>query len=106
MNTAMTSPVPALLADILERYCNVNAFPEHWPQNLKIELSNNPLKEEQFRHELADAIMHDTITPDQYEKLTDEEFDTQQELNVWLRSLWQTLYDDQPLPLSETGTRG
>lgn len=85
------------LADMLHRYFNVNSFNSRWPDNLKIELSKNPQKAEQFRRQLADAILHDTITPEQYEQLTDEDFDTQEELSKWLASIWHKLYGDQPL---------
>lgn len=35
------------------------------------------------------------ISPEQYESLTGEDFDTQEELNSWLQELWNELFDQQ-----------
>jgi len=94
-----TKTVPILFADTLRRHFNVNAFTKDWIEDLKRELSNTH-RDVQFRSELADAILKDTITPAQYEHLTDEDFDTQEDLNKWLRSVWQDLYGDLPISSS------
>jgi hypothetical protein len=97
--------LPEPLASILRRHCNVNAFSDNWPDALKRELNyaGDPERAALFREQLAHAILHNAITPEQYEELTGEDFDTQEELNRWLHELWGDLYGSDPL--TAEGTR-
>lgn len=94
-------PIPEVLADVLRRHANVNAFTKDWPQAMRLELfsSNNPEREQLFRCQLAEAILNDTITPAQYERLTDEDFDTPEDFQNWLLTVWKALYGDAPVTL-------
>jgi hypothetical protein len=84
-------PIPHPLSDFLESYCNVNAFSV---RNLSDDLhtSIHPDIAEKFRLQLFEAINEKSITPEQYELLTGEDFDTQDDLDAWLRRLWDDLY--------------
>jgi hypothetical protein len=84
--------IPDPLADLLKSYCNVNAASI---SDLKHDLRTtiNPEIAKIFRKQLADAISINTISPEQYELLTGEDFDTQEELNTWLQELWHELFD-------------
>ena len=97
-----TKPVPELLAHVLKTYCNVNYFTSDWHERVKRMLNNPnfPDKAAQFRKELAEAIVHHTITPKQYEELTDEEFDTPEDLEKWLREVWRDFYADESISLT------
>lgn len=88
-----------LLRDTLRRHCNVNAFEEDWVDTLRHELNSpkDPTRNALFRRQLADAIIHKTITPQEYRDLTGEDFDTQQDLENWLRELWLYLYGNAPI---------
>jgi len=94
----MVKPVPQPLADALKLYLHINAMTSNWKQKLVAQLNNpgDPTRALQFRHQLAESILHETITPKQYENLTGEDFDSQADLQVWLRKLWEELYGDQP----------
>ncbi|WP_218081685.1 hypothetical protein [Anthocerotibacter panamensis] len=96
--------VPELLAHILETYCNINYLRDDWSESVKRVLNNPtfPEKAIQFRKQLVDAILLRTITPNQYEKLTDEDFDTPEELEERLRELWKDLYGDEPVSLTDS----
>jgi hypothetical protein len=96
--------VPNPLASILQRYCNVKAFGAQWPKLLMIELINHkdPQHEKLFRNQIAFAILHSTISPEQYEALTGQDFDTQKDLNEWLRELWKELYGDRSVIVDES----
>lgn len=99
----MTWPsVPEPLAHLMERQLNVNAFRKDWPELFKAELAGltDPTAAAAFRNQLAEAILHNRMTPEQYEKLTGEDFDTPEDLNAWLRELWKLLYGEQPITLS------
>jgi hypothetical protein len=84
--------IPNPLADFLKSYCNVNAVSI---SDLTIDLrtSINPEIAKKFRQQLADAISKKTISPEQYESLTGEDFDTQEDLNLWLQELWNELFE-------------
>lgn len=92
-------PVPELITSVLRRYFQVEVFTSDWQESLKRELNNPkfPDRASQFREQLAEAILHRTITPKQYEELTDEEFDTPEALEEWLRELWRDFYGDEPI---------
>lgn len=89
----------SLVEDILHRHANVNAFSADWIDLLKAELFNPkfPEKAEVFRRSFAEIILREKLTPEKYELLTGEDFDTQEELNIWLRQLWQDIFGNAEL---------
>ena len=92
---------PDLLESVLSRYCHVEMSEENWRTDLREELaaSKFPQREKEFRHQLAYAIFNQTISPSQYEKLTDLELETNEEVVEKLKELWTDLYDDEPVSL-------
>lgn len=46
-----------------------------------------------FRKQLHEAIENNSITPEQYELLTDEDFDSQEALNKCRKELWLEIYE-------------
>ena len=91
--------VPEPLAAIFYTYLDVNGFTEHWRDSLKHGVSQLPMEGggDLFRNQLADAILHQTVTPENYEKLTGQTFDAQQDLQKWLLELWEVLYGNKPV---------
>jgi hypothetical protein len=91
--------VPSSLADILHRHANVNAISANWLSVLRQELCHPrfPDRARSFRTDLANAILHSTITPEHYEKLTSEDFDTQEGVNARLREIWRGIFGDGPI---------
>jgi hypothetical protein len=96
--------IPELLASVFRRYFQVEAFGGDWQETLRRELHypDAPGRSEMFRQQLAEAILHHTVSPTQYEQLTEEEFDTPEDLEAWLREVWQHLYGDEPVTLTDT----
>jgi hypothetical protein len=82
---------PEPLANLLSLFCNVNATDISGLKRQLLKISGIK-REKLFRKQLSDAILHGTITPDAYEKLTGEDFDSQDDLKNWLLSLWNELY--------------
>jgi hypothetical protein len=95
--------VPEPLATILSLYFEVNSFTADWPASLQSYLNDPASKERErlFRTQLAEAILHDTVTPQDYEKLTREDFDTPEDLRRWLKEVWRDLYGDRPITLDQ-----
>ena len=82
------------LVSVLRRYCNVNVAFSDWPKILLEELNHpsHPNRAKQFQYQLADALLNKTISPKEYEKLTEEDLETSEEVEERLRELWQDLY--------------
>ncbi len=76
-------------ADVVPDYENLMSYLKH---------PNFPEREKQFKQELANAILKDTISPQTYEDLTNHELETQEEVNEFLiTDVWQPLYGDEPI---------
>ncbi len=86
----------------IKKYLNVNAISDKTFPYLKDYLNqeNFCVKKTSFQNHLADAICNGSLTIEDYESLTEEDFDAQQELTEWLCEVWQELFDD-PLPESK-----
>lgn len=91
--------VPEPLATILETYCDANAI--EMIDLLKQRVIREELPSEEiilFKKQLYDAIKNQTVTPEQYKKLTgDNEYPTQEALQAWLRELWDRIYPDEKI---------
>ncbi len=69
-------------------------------EDVKKYLQNPNLLERanEFKKQLASAIVNSSITPQKFERLTAEEFETQEEVNNFLKTeIWQPLYGDEPM---------
>lgn len=86
-----------VFADVLGSYCDVNAF--EMVDRLAEVVSDGRMKQEDvsvFRTELLNAIKNQTITPEQYEKITGFEYYTQEDLQAWLRELYTVVFKEEP----------
>lgn len=86
--------VPELLAHYLETYCNVNA-PLISDLKMHFQQTRNQERVNLFRNQLANAIKKNALTCEQYEDLTGEDFDSQEDITIWLRQLWLQLFDEE-----------
>ena len=90
--------VPEPLASILVAYFNVDGYGANWLSSLQRVLGRSDPKsrerEQQFRRQLADAVLRRSLTKEDYEILTDEDFDTQDDLQRRLEDVWKELYGD------------
>jgi hypothetical protein len=89
------------LTKIFSLYLDVNAFDV---KQLSEDLRENRIPPEEaklFREQLAEAILNHTLTPKAYKDITgDNEYNSPEELEAWLRDLWQELYPDEPIALT------
>src|SRR5260370_32730063 len=91
-------PVPEPLREFLSTYCDVNAM--DMVTVLRDQLTDNEIPPDQgnlFRRQLAEAILHHILSPKQYKEITgDNEYNTPEELEAWLRELWHAAVCDEP----------
>lgn len=100
----MRQAVPELLTDTLHTFFDVNGFGEGWLEDLQSYLNHPrfPDRAKQFKQELAEAILHHTVTPEILEDLTGISYDEQEEVESFLRETWEDLYGDEPVTLKDT----
>ncbi|MEJ7617062.1 MAG: hypothetical protein WKF30_08915 [Pyrinomonadaceae bacterium] len=96
----MRDKVPEPLADVLRTYCNVNALSGDWHESVRRMLEHTH-EASLFKQQLADAILHRSISPANYERLTREDFDTPEDLLARLGELWRDMYGDEPVTLDD-----
>jgi len=82
-------PIDKPLRDVLDLYCNVNSLEllDRLPSQL--ERFDVPILQAQLR----DAIERATISPAEYEALTDDEYETQEELRDRFIEIWKIAFD-------------
>jgi len=57
-----------------------------------------PNRDRKFKQELADAILNHTVKPEEFEKLTDVDRDSQEDVDKFLKvELWEPLYPNEPV---------
>lgn len=90
-----------LLKYILETYCHVKYFTDDWESVRKfLSHPNFPDRNREFKKQLGQAITDHTLSTKEFEKLTGEEFETQKELNEFLKTeVWKPLYGDEPIEM-------
>lgn len=76
------------LRTVFKKFCHVECYA---PQILRNAINSGygfPYDVDLFRKQLRDVIDNKSITTAQYEQLTDEDFDSQDDLLAWLEELW------------------
>ena len=57
-----------------------------------------PNRARTFKRELADAILNHSISPDEFEKITDVDQDSQEDVDNFLTTeIWDPLYENEPV---------
>lgn len=57
------------------------------------------ITEIEFKWHLADAILNERFSVGEYEKITDLDFETREEVAADLAQLWQQIFEDEPIAL-------
>lgn len=65
---------------------------------------NAPLSELDFKSQLADAIMNKRFTVEEYEELTDLDFENTAQVAADLSELWRLMYGNEPIALPDSAT--
>lgn len=60
-----------------------------------------PLTEAAFKWHLADAILSKRFSVGEYERLTDFDFETREEVAADLTQLWQLTFGDEPILIGD-----
>lgn len=78
------------LNEIFDIYCNVNSI-----EIIKLlPKSIGGYDVSAVRDQLSNSILNSSITPEEYEAITNDCYDTQEELNEWLLELWEKIFGE------------
>ncbi|PCM44851.1 hypothetical protein [Marinobacter sp. ANT_B65] len=78
------SDIKEPLRTVLRKYCHVECYD---PQLIKEAIKNGegfPYNVDLLKNQLREAIDKKLISPNEYEDLTEEDFDSQEDLQAWL----------------------
>lgn len=76
------------LKTVLKKYCHIETFDASFLWRAVQTGEGFPYDVELFKGQLRSAIDRRSITPEEYEELTEEDFDSQEALQCWLEELW------------------
>lgn len=79
------------LRTVLKKYCHVECYDSQLLRNAIISGQGFPYDANLFREQLREVIDTRSITTKQYEQLTEEDFDSQNDLMEWLEELWRDI---------------
>jgi len=86
------------LKDVLKRHFNVNYTSDAETILRELVTDKFPHRNNQFKKELLTAMKTNSISTEEFNKLTDDEMETQEEVSKFLKNeIWQPLYGDEPI---------
>lgn len=72
------------LRTVLRKYCHVECYDPKLIRDAIISGKGFPYKVEEVKSQLREAIDNRLISLEEYEELTEEDFDSQEDLQAWL----------------------
>lgn len=79
------------LRTVLKKYCHVECYDPQLIRELITTGEGFPYDVALFKAQLREAIDNKLISTGEYEELTEEDFDSQEELQIWLEEFWSEL---------------
>ena len=94
----MPSAIPEPLRSVLESRFNVEVQGSGWIDFIRSAASASEDGGCLFRRQFAHAILHQSISPEEYSAVTqDPNYPTAEELYERLREVWARLYNNAPV---------
>ncbi len=89
-----------LLKDIIKRHFNMNYMSSAETILRELENPDFPNRKVEFKQQLKKAVTENSLSAEELENLTDDEFETQKEANDFLRNeVWKTIYGNEPIKI-------
>jgi len=79
------------LKTVLRKYCHVECYDPKLIRDAIISGKGFPYNLEEIKSQLREAIDNRLISLEEYEELTEEDFDSQEDLQAWLEEFWAEL---------------
>lgn len=79
------------LKTVLRKYCHVECYDPKLIRDAIIWGKGFPYNVEAFKYQLREAIDNRLVSLEEYEELTEEDFDSQEDLQAWLEEFWAEL---------------
>jgi len=94
----MPDAIPEPLRTVLEGRFNVEIQGRDWMDSIRSYASTTGEGGRLFRRQFAQAILHESISPEDYYAVTqDPNYPTAAELYERLREIWARLYENAPV---------
>lgn len=94
----MPCEIPEPLRSVLEYRFNIEIQGRGWMDSIRAYAALTGDGGRLFRRQFAHAILHHTLSPDDYYAVTqDPSYSTAEELDERLREIWARLYDGAPI---------
>lgn len=97
-STMNVNEIPEPLLSIMKGWFNPEVMGGNWAPTMLVNLQVRPGMAEQFRQQLAALICAEAIDPATYRAITTHELRNNEAINDHLRALWNSIYDDAPIP--------
>lgn len=85
------SDIKEPLKTVLKKYCHIECYDPELIKRAVVSGEGFPYDFELFKEQLREAIDQNLISPSEYEQLTEEDFDSRENLNEWLEELLDDL---------------
>lgn len=79
------------LKTVLRKYCHVECYDPKLIRDAIISGKGFQYNVEAFKYQLREAIDNRLVSLEEYEELTEEDFDSQEDLQAWLEEFWAEL---------------
>ena len=96
----MAEKIESILEYVLGLYFHVNHGLDVEDAAKYVNNPNASFRKDQFKHELANAITNHLLSPQVFERITGDEYETQEEVDEFLkREIWQPIYGDESITI-------
>jgi len=89
--------IPEPLRNILNDYCHVEWLDEMNELNKDLSSKDWAYNAGLFKTQLRDSINNLSFSLSDYEEVTNHDFDSEDELVNWLKTIWETAFPDEPI---------
>ena len=88
----------SILKYILQSYFTAGVETDYEDIKRYLNNPNFPTRARNFKAELADAILNHTVSPEDYERTTSVDQDSQEDVDKFLTTdIWNPLYNNEPV---------
>ena len=87
------SKIKEPLKTILKKYCHVECYDPNLIREAIITGKGFPYDVELFKTQLREDIDYKLISTNEYEELTEEDFDSDEDLQLWLEKFFSEISD-------------
>ena len=90
--------IPQPLRDFIAAYLDVEVFWHAWPDAVRKAFEADPAFRERIQAQYAELLTRSALDTRTYRKLTNQPFESDVHMRLWLRERWVDMFGDVPIP--------